>query len=118
MRLIVVRIGSIIQVTEQQRSELCSIVQSRSLPAGYVFRAKLILMLSEGATFATIRERLGTTNSTILGGKSGFWRRVRACSSCGIRNGADLTPGGTGYVEIEVRQPVVKHKILLKNLRT
>src|SRR3954465_15259911 len=62
MRRIVVRIATTIQLNEQQKSELTSIAQSRSLPAGYVFRAKLILLLNEGATFASIRERLGTTN--------------------------------------------------------
>ena len=61
-----VRIATTIQLDEQQERELSSIAQSRSLPAGYVFRAKLILMLNEGATFATIRERLQTTNPTII----------------------------------------------------
>jgi hypothetical protein len=32
-----------------QQDELVAISQSRSPPAGYVFRAKLILMLAEGA---------------------------------------------------------------------
>ncbi len=72
MRLIVVRIASIIRVTDEQKSELTSNTQSRSLPAGYVFRAKLILMLSEGRTFSTIRERLGTTNPTIIRWKDRF----------------------------------------------
>jgi hypothetical protein len=36
-------------LNEKQRIELSSIAQSRSLPAGYVFRARLILMLAEGA---------------------------------------------------------------------
>jgi len=72
MRLIVVRIASIIRVTDEQKSELTSIAQSRSLPAGYVFRAKLILMLSEGGTFATIRARLRTTNPTIIRWKDRF----------------------------------------------
>jgi len=58
MRLIVVRIAPVTPVTDEQKRELTSIAQSRSLPAGYVFRAKLILMLSEGATFAIIRERM------------------------------------------------------------
>ena len=40
--------GSEILLTQQQHSDLSSIAQSRSLPAGYVFRAKLILMLAEG----------------------------------------------------------------------
>jgi Homeodomain-like domain len=118
MRLIVVRIGSIIQVTEQQRSELGSIVQSRSLPAGYVFRAKLILMLSEGATFATIRERLGTTNPTILRWKERFLAEGKGLLELRHQEWCGPDAWGTGYVEIEVRQPVVKHKILLKNLRT
>jgi transposase len=72
MHLIVVRIASIIRVTDEQKSELTSIAQSRSLPAGYVFRAKLILMLSEGGTFATIRARLRTTNPTIIRWKDRF----------------------------------------------
>jgi hypothetical protein len=72
MRLIVVRIAVTIQLSEQQRKELMSIAQSRALPAGYVFRAKLILTLHEGATFASIRERLGTTNPTIIRWKERF----------------------------------------------
>ena len=39
--------GSEILLTQQQHSDLSSIAQSRSLPAGYVFRAKLILMLAK-----------------------------------------------------------------------
>lgn len=72
MRRIVVRIKATILVTEEQKHELASIGQSRSLPAGYVFRAKLILLLSEGATFAMIRQRLGTTNPTIIRWKERF----------------------------------------------
>jgi transposase len=72
MRLMVVRIVPVIRVTDEQKSELTSIAQSRSLPAGYVFRAKLILMLSEGAPFAMIRERLRTTNPTIIRWKDRF----------------------------------------------
>ena len=45
--------------------ELQRIAQSRSLPAGYVFRARLILMLAEGASFSTIKQRLGTVVPTI-----------------------------------------------------
>src|SRR5258705_5404712 len=45
--------GSEIFLTQQQHSELSSIAQSRTLPAGYVFRAKLILMLAEGVSFST-----------------------------------------------------------------
>ena len=59
------RIATSIQLNEQQHRELTQVAQSRGLPAGYVFRAKLILMLNEGATFSMIRERLGTTTPTI-----------------------------------------------------
>lgn len=71
MRL-VVRIATRIQLNQQQKSELASIAQSRSLPAGYVFRAKLILLLNEGTTFAVVRKLLGTTNPTIIRWKERF----------------------------------------------
>jgi hypothetical protein len=72
MRLIVVRIATTIELNEQQRKDLTGIAPSRALPVGYVFRAKLILMLSEGATFGMIRERLGTTTPTIIRWKERF----------------------------------------------
>lgn len=72
MRLIGVRIATTIELNEQQKRELNSIAQSRALPAGYVFRAKVILLLDEGATFAAIRERLGTTTPTIIRWKERF----------------------------------------------
>jgi hypothetical protein len=62
-----------IQLSEQQRSDLNEIAQSRSLPAGFVFRSKLILMLAEGAPFAAIKERLQTTAPTISRWNSGSW---------------------------------------------
>lgn len=55
-----------------QQDELIAISQSRSLPAGYVFRAKLILMLAEGASFRTIKHKLGTTAPTIVRWKERF----------------------------------------------
>src|SRR6202047_3755003 len=51
-------------LTSNQRSELGSIAQSRSLPAGYVFRARLILMLAQGASFNTIKRTLQTSAPT------------------------------------------------------
>jgi transposase len=59
-------------LTEDQQSELSAIALSRSLPAGYVFRAKLILMLAEGASFNTIKQRLQTTAPTIIRWKQRF----------------------------------------------
>ena len=61
-----------ISLSSNQRSELSSIAQSRSLPAGYVFRAKLILMLAEGASFNTIKRRLQTSAPTIIRWKQRF----------------------------------------------
>jgi hypothetical protein len=49
-----------------QQGELVAIFQSLLLPAGYVFRAKLILMLAEGASFRTIKHKLGTRAPTIV----------------------------------------------------
>src|SRR6202030_325888 len=59
-------------LSSNQRSELSSIAQSRSLPAGYVFRAKLILMLAQGASFNTIKRRLQTSAPTIIRWKQRF----------------------------------------------
>lgn len=59
-------------LTDPQRGDLNEIAQSRSLPAGFVFRAKLILMLAEGASFATIKQRLQTTAPTISRWKQRF----------------------------------------------
>src|SRR5258708_10969927 len=57
---------------EDRQLEPNRIAQSRSLPAGYVFRARLILMLAEGASFSTIKQRLGTTAPTISRWKQRF----------------------------------------------
>ena len=38
-------------ITEEQRNELKKWAQSRTLPAGDVFRARLILALAEGQTY-------------------------------------------------------------------
>src|ERR1700704_4384370 len=65
-------IGSEIFLTQQQHSELSSIAQSRTLPAGYVFRAKLILMLAEGVSLSTIKQQLQTTAPTIIRWKQRF----------------------------------------------
>lgn len=55
-----------------QALELTVIAQSRSLPAGYVFRAKLILALAEGWSYQQIKQRLQTTAPTISRWKERF----------------------------------------------
>ena len=64
--------GSEILLSKQQQSDLRSIAQSRALPAGYVFRAKLILMLAEGSSFNAIKRQLQTTAPTIVRWKQRF----------------------------------------------
>src|SRR6201996_6874965 len=54
-----------ISLTVEERLELEQMTQSRTLPAGDVFRARLILMLAEGLPYRTIQERLDTTAPTI-----------------------------------------------------
>src|SRR5438067_7018864 len=55
---------------EQQELERMSL--SRSLPAGDVFRARLILMLAQGRSYSEIQERLETTAPTISLWKARF----------------------------------------------
>ena len=61
-----------LSLSEQQRADLNEIAQSRALPAGFVFRAKLILMLAEGLAYSMIQERLQTTRPTISRWKQRF----------------------------------------------
>jgi transcriptional regulator with XRE-family HTH domain len=61
-----------VMLREEQQQELSRIAQSRSLPAEYVFCARLILMLAEGASFSTIKQRLGATAPTIIRWKHRF----------------------------------------------
>ena len=68
--------GSEILLTKQRHSDLRSIARSRAPPAGYVFRAKLILPLAEGSSFSAIKRQLQTTAPTIIG-----WKRRRATAS-------------------------------------
>src|ERR1700691_4359793 len=64
--------GNEVLLTKQQQSDLNTIAQSRALPAGYVFRAKLILMVAEGSSFNAIKRQLQTTAPTIIRWKQRF----------------------------------------------
>jgi transposase len=61
-----------IRLTADERVELEQMTQSRTLPAGDVFRARLILMLADGVPYRTIQERLDTTAPTISRWKERF----------------------------------------------
>ena len=49
----------------QQQNELDAIARSQSLPAGFVLRAKILLLLADGFCYDAIKEKLDTTAPTI-----------------------------------------------------
>ncbi len=59
-----------LDVSDSVRAELTALAQSRSLPAGLVRRARIILWSAEGKTGAEIARRLGTSKPLVS-----FWRR-------------------------------------------
>lgn len=59
-------------VSADEQEELRQMSLSRSLPAGDVFKARLILMLAAGRSYADIRQRLQTTAPTISHWKKRF----------------------------------------------
>jgi transposase len=61
-----------IVLSEEERVELQQMTQSRSLPAGDVMRARMILLLSEGTTYRRIQDLLETTAPTISRWKERF----------------------------------------------
>ena len=62
----------LLQVSHGQRDELESWAQSRSLPAGDVFRARLILSLADGMTYREIEQKLGASAPTVSKWKTRF----------------------------------------------
>ena len=64
--------GESIQLNARQRSELNEIARSRSLPAGFVLRAKILLLLADGCSYDAIKEKLDTTAPTISRWKKRF----------------------------------------------
>jgi transposase len=54
-----------LKLSEDEQQELERMSLSRSLPAGDVFRARLILMLAEGGSYTEVQEQLNTTAPTI-----------------------------------------------------
>ena len=71
--------GEPIVLTAEEQEELQQMSLSRSLPAGDVFRARLIVMLAGGRSYAEIRRRLDTSAPTIS-----LWKkRFRQCRVAG-----------------------------------
>lgn len=57
--------GSLLILSKDERDELTRWAQSRTLPAGDVLRARLILALADGLSYREIEKRLRTTPPTI-----------------------------------------------------
>src|SRR6184192_924932 len=64
-----------LSLSEDEQQELERMSLSRSLPAGDVFRARLILMLAEGRSYSEVQERLNTTAPTISKWRKRFLER-------------------------------------------
>jgi transposase len=93
----------VLQVSDEQREELQRWAQSRTLPAGDVFRARLILALAEGKSYSQIESLLSTSRPTIA-----RWRRRFR------ENGlAGLDPQHKGS-KPKTATPVVQARILRK----
>ena len=63
---------AVLSLTDEQREDLTQWAQSRTLPAGDVFRARLILALADGESYRLIMAKLGTTAPTISRWKQRF----------------------------------------------
>jgi transposase len=63
---------AVLKISEEQKDELRRWAASRTLPAGDVFRARLILALAEGRTYLQIMASMGTTAPTISRWKQRF----------------------------------------------
>ena len=64
------RYRKVLRIDDEQRAELQRWAQSRTLPAGDVFRARLILALASGKSYSQIEAEQGTSRPTIA-----RWRR-------------------------------------------
>jgi transposase len=62
----------LLEVDAEQRDELESWAQSRTLPAGEVFRARLILALADGMSYREIERQLGASAPTVSKWKGRF----------------------------------------------
>jgi DNA-directed RNA polymerase specialized sigma24 family protein len=69
---------NLLELSSEQKLELRRWAQSRTLPAGDVFRARLILALGEGISYREIAKNLKTSSPTIARWKTRFeqqgWR--------------------------------------------
>ena len=63
---------AVIELTNEEREELTRWSNSRTLPAGDVFKARLVLALADGVSYSRIEGELGTSRPTIARWKGRF----------------------------------------------
>ena len=63
---------AVIELSSEERDELTVWSKSRTLPAGDVFKARLILALAEGKSYSTVEAELNTSRPTIARWKARF----------------------------------------------
>lgn len=61
-----------IELSAEEHDELRQMSLSRSLPAGDMLKARMILMLAQGRSYVEIQDRLETTAPTISRWKKRF----------------------------------------------
>ena len=66
------RFRELLKLTKEEREELTRVSQSRALPAGEVFRARLVLALASGKSYGQIETELQTSRPTIARWKQRF----------------------------------------------
>src|ERR687892_370151 len=82
-------------LSEDERMQLTSLARSRSLPAGLVQRANLVLACAEGVPNSAVAERFGVTNATV-----GKWRqRFVTLRIAGLHD--ELRPGKPRSIDDE-----------------
>jgi transposase len=89
-------------ITDQEREELQQLTQSRTLPAGDVMRARMILLLADSVAYQKIQDLLDTTAPTISRWKHRFLEHRIA----GLME--ELHPGQ----QPSVRTPKLQAKVL------
>src|ERR1700747_951656 len=69
---------NLLKLTAEQKQELQRWAQSRTLPAGDVFRARMLLALAEGITYREIARSMKTSTPTVARWKMRFEREGMA----------------------------------------
>jgi Helix-turn-helix domain len=109
----------LVVLTPEEKQELERWAQSRTLPAGDVFRARLILALAAGRSYREIEKSLGTSAPTLARWRKRFEQRrldgpggtsPRESTTCGYCHGASAS-GATGATDRRWQYALVLSKV-------